>query len=127
LEEGMTELRMVADIYLRRNQLEEAGRAIQQVGNIYAETGNNEEALLNLRRAVELTPKDMGLLREVVGFSLRLARQVEHKDEKEAARYQAIAAQYQAIIARHYFETHQVKESVAALQQLITIDKSNLE
>ena len=33
----------------------------------------------------------------------------------------------QAIIARHYFETHQVKESVAALQQLITIDRGNLE
>jgi tetratricopeptide (TPR) repeat protein len=127
LEEGIAELRLLADIYLRRNQLEEAGKAIQQIGNLHAETGSNEEALLNLRRAVELLPKDMGLLREVVGFCLRLARQVERKDETEADRYQEIAAQYQVIIARHYFETQQVKESVAALQQLITIDKGNLE
>ncbi|HZU03717.1 MAG TPA: tetratricopeptide repeat protein [Ktedonobacteraceae bacterium] len=127
LEEGIAELRLMADIYLRRNQLEEAGRAIQQVGTIYADIGNNEEALSNLRRAAELRPEDMGLLREVVGFSLRLARQVERKDEQEASRYLEIAAQYQSIIARHYFETHQVKEAVAAIQQLITIDKSNLE
>jgi tetratricopeptide (TPR) repeat protein len=127
LEEGIAELRLVADIYLRRNQLEEAGRAIQEVGTICADIGNNEEALSNLRRAAELRPEDMGLLREVVGFSLRLARQVERKDEQEASRYLEIAAQYQSTIARHYFETQQVKEAVAAIQQLITIDKSNLE
>jgi Tfp pilus assembly protein PilF len=69
----------------------------------------------------------MSLLREVVGFTLRLARQVERQDEEEAVRYQAIAAQYQGIIARHYFETHQVKEAVAALQQWITIDRGTLE
>jgi Tfp pilus assembly protein PilF len=37
------------------------------------------------------------------------------------------AAKYQALIARHYFETDQVKEAVAALQQLITIDRANYE
>jgi Flp pilus assembly protein TadD len=31
------------------------------------------------------------------------------------------------VIARHYFETKQVKEAVAALQQLITIDRHNFE
>jgi len=37
------------------------------------------------------------------------------------------AAQYQVVIARHYFDTQQVKEAVAALQQLITIDRNNYE
>ena len=127
LEEGVAELRLLADIYLRRNELEKAGTAIQRIGNIHAEMGNNEEALSNLRRAAELNPESMDLLREVVSFCLQLARQIERKDENEATRYQSIAAQYQLIIARYYFETHQVKESVAALQQLITIDRSNFE
>ncbi len=37
------------------------------------------------------------------------------------------ATEYQQTIARHYFETRQVKESVAALQQLIAIDRSNFD
>ncbi len=120
LDEGIAELRLLADIYLRRNQLEQAADALQRVGNIYAEIGNNDEALANLRRAVELNPNSMELLREVVSFCLQLSRTVDPSYSKDAAKYQAI-------IARHYFDTQQVKESVAALQQLITIDRSNYE
>ncbi len=120
LDEGIAELRLLADIYLRRNQLEQAGDALQRVGNIYAEIGNNDEALANLRRAVELNPNSMELLREVVSFCLQLSRTVDPSYTKDAAKYQAI-------IAHHYFDTQQVKESVAALQQLITIDRSNYE
>ncbi len=127
LDEGIAELRLLADIYLRRNELEKAGMSIQRVGNIYAEMGNNEEALTNLRRAAELSPQSMDLLREVVGFCLQMSRQLERQDEREADRYQAIGAEYQFTIARHYFETQQVKEAVAALQQLITIDRTNYD
>ncbi|HLQ10380.1 MAG TPA: tetratricopeptide repeat protein, partial [Ktedonobacteraceae bacterium] len=114
LDEGIAELRVLAEIYLRRNQKEEASAILRRIGNIYDETGNNEEALMNLRRAAELDPSDMDLLREVVGFCWRTGHTRE-------------AAQYQTIIARHYFDTHQVKESVAALQQLITIDRNNYD
>ena len=114
LDEGIAELRVLADIYLRRNQREEASATLRRVGNIYDETGNQEEALLNLRRAAELDPSNMDLLREVVGFCWRTGHTKE-------------AAQYQTIIARHYFDTHQVKESVAALQQLITLDRNNYD
>jgi len=120
LEEGIAESRLLADIYLRRNQLEQAASAIERVGSIYAEIGNNEEALANLRRAVELNPGSMELLREMVSFCLQLSRTVDPS-------YTNDAANYQAIIAHHYFDTHQVKESVAALQQLITIDRGNYE
>ncbi len=106
LEEGMAEL--------RNGQLEKAGEAIQRVGNIYAEMNNPEEALINLKRATELNPDSMDLMREVVGFCLQLGRNQD-------------AAKYQAIIARHYFETQQIKEAVAALQQLITIDRTNYD
>ncbi|HET9922004.1 MAG TPA: tetratricopeptide repeat protein [Ktedonobacteraceae bacterium] len=114
LDEAIAELRLLADISLRHNRMVEAGAAIQQIGNIYAETGDMEEALSNMRRAYELTPDSMELLREMVGYCVQLGRTEE-------------AGQYQAIIAHHYFDTQQVKESVAALQQLIAIDRNNLE
>ncbi len=114
LDEGMAELRLLADIDLRLGRMEEAAEALQKVGNIYAEMGNTEEALANLVRAVELKTDSIDMLREVVGFYLQLGRNQD-------------AARYQSRIARHYFETQQVKEAVAALQQLITIDRSDYE
>jgi tetratricopeptide (TPR) repeat protein len=114
LEEGVSELSLLVDIYLRRNCFEEAGDTLRRIGDIYAETGDSEKAFMNFRRAAELKPNDMGLLREVVGYCFQIGRSQE-------------ATQYQSIIARHYFETNQVKESVAALQQLIALDRTNYE
>ncbi|WP_322480947.1 tetratricopeptide repeat protein, partial [Thermogemmatispora sp.] len=114
LEEGIAELRLLADIYERRNQRGEASEAMRRIADIYAEMGNNEEALTCYRRAVDLAPNDMGLLREVVAFCWRIGRTRE-------------ATEYQTVVARYYFETHQVKEAVAALQQLIAIDRHNYE
>jgi tetratricopeptide (TPR) repeat protein len=114
LEEGIAELRLLADIQLRKNLLTQAGEVLHQIGSIYAEMGNNEEALTSLFRASELNPSSVELQREIVGYCLQLGRNEE-------------AAKYQALIARHYFETDQVKEAVAALQQLITIDRANYE
>lgn len=112
IDEGITELRMLADIYLRRNQLDQASETLRRIGNVYAETGSPEEAFMNLRRAVELDPTNMDLLREVVGYCYQLDRPEE-------------ANVYQEKIARYYFDTHQVKEAVAALQQLIALDRNN--
>jgi tetratricopeptide (TPR) repeat protein len=114
LDEGIAELRLLSDIYIRRSQMEQAGAVVQRMGNIYAEMGDNDEALATLCRAAELNPESMELLREVVGFCMQMRRDRQ-------------AAKYQTIIARYYFETHQVKEAVAALQQLIAIDRGSLE
>lgn len=114
LEEANAELRLLADIYQRRDQDEKAGETYQRIGTIFAEAGNIESALANLRHAAELMPESLELLREIVGFCLQLGQSED-------------ATQYQIIIARHYFDTRQVKESVAALQQLITIDRGNFE
>ena len=113
LDEGTAELRLLADIYLRRNQLEQASATLRRIGNIYAETGSPEEAFMNLRRAVDLDPTNMDLLREVVSYCYQLDRPEE-------------ANTYQEKIARYYFDTHQVKEAVAALQQLIALDRNNV-
>ncbi len=114
LEDGIAELRLLADLYLRENDMERAGETLRQVANIYGELGNTEDAYLYYRRAAEMLPGDMDLLREVVGFCLPVGRNKE-------------AVHYQEIIAHHYFETRQVKESVAALQQLIALDRGNVE
>jgi tetratricopeptide (TPR) repeat protein len=112
IDEGISELRLLADLYLRRNQLEQASETLRNISNIYAETGNPEDAFMNLRRAVELDPTNMDLLREAVGYCYQLGRPQE-------------ANVYQEKIARYYFDTHQVKEAVAALQQLIALDRNN--
>lgn len=114
LDDGISELRLLTDIYLRQNRLEEASDAIQRIGNIYADADNQEEAAANLKRAAELNPRSMDLLREVVSYCYRSG-------------HQADAVHYQSVIAHHYFETQQVKESVAALQQLIALDRNNYE
>jgi len=114
LEEGIAEMRLLADIRLRQNQLDQASEALHRIGSIYAEMGLTEEALTSLFRANELNPNAVDLQREIVGYCLQLDR----RDD---------AAKYQVLIARHYFETQQVKEAVAALQQLITIDRTNYE
>lgn len=114
LDEGIAELRILADIYLRNGTLAQAATKIQRIGNIYAEMGNNEEALSSLFRAAELDNESMDVLREVVSLCLQLGRNQD-------------AARYQIQIARHYVATEQVKDAVAALQQLITIDRNNYE
>ncbi len=114
LEEGMAELRILADIYLRNGNLEQSATKIQYIGNMYAQMGNNDEALSTLFRAAELDNSSMELLREVVGLCLQLGRNQD-------------AARYQIQIARHYVATDQIKDAVAALQQLITIDRNNYE
>ncbi|TMD78751.1 MAG: tetratricopeptide repeat protein [Chloroflexi bacterium] len=114
LDEAIAELRLLADIYQRRGQSDLEGAILQRIGNIYAEMGEPEEALDNLRRAVELIPDSLELLREIVGYCIQQGLSEE-------------AVQYQIVIARHYFDTKQVKEAVAALQQLITIDRNNYE
>ncbi len=114
LEEGIAELRLLADIHERRNQRPQASEAMRRIADIYAEMGNEDDALNCYRRAVDLAPSDMGLLREVVAFCWRIGRTRE-------------ATEYQTVVARYYFETHQVKEAVAALQQLIAIDRHNYE
>jgi tetratricopeptide (TPR) repeat protein len=114
LDEAIAELRLLANIYRRQDQADQEGETLQRIGSIYAEAGNPEEAMTNLRRAVDLMPDSMNLLREIVGICIQLGNSHE-------------AVQYQSVIARHYFETKQVKEAVAALQQLITIDRHNFE
>ena len=113
-DEAIEELHALELVYLRQDQWEEAGEVVRRIGLIYAEMGMIDEAMANLLRALELTPNNIELLRELVAFYIELEQNQE-------------ASQYQAMIARYYFEKQQVRDSVEALQELTAIDPSNYE
>jgi tetratricopeptide (TPR) repeat protein len=114
LDEGLSELRIQVELHLHAGQGAEAAQALQRIAAIYWDMGNREEALSAFRQIVQLVPEDMQARMGMVQYCLQAGR----RDE---------ATQHQAVIARHYFASHQTKEAVAALQQLIAMDKNNFE
>lgn len=95
LNEAIIELRDLAVIYFRNNQLQQAGATMRRIGKIHAEVGDLEEALIFLHHALEFIPNDINLLHEIVDFYCQLG----HTQK---------AAYYQAEIARHYIDSHQI-------------------
>ncbi len=114
LDEGLSALRTQVEIYLRTGKTAEAAKVLQQIASIYWDMGNQEEALSALRQVVQLVPEDMLARTEMVKYCL----QANRRDE---------ATFHQSVIARNYFASNQTKEAVAALQQWIAIDKTNIE
>lgn len=114
LDDAITELRVLTFIYLSSKQLRDAGATVQRISQIYAEVGDIEEALTHLRHALELVPDDVDILCQIIGF----CQQVGMKKD---------AAQYQMVLARHYFDHRQLSEAATALQQLLTFDAKNYE
>jgi tetratricopeptide (TPR) repeat protein len=114
LDEGLSALRTQAEVYLRTGKATEAARVLQRIAAIYWDMGNQEEALSALRQVVQMTPEDMSARTEMVRYCL----QANRRDE---------ATFHQSVIARNYFASNQTKEAVAALQQWIAIDKTNIE
>jgi tetratricopeptide (TPR) repeat protein len=114
LDEGLSELRTQVELHLRIGQTNEAAKALQRIASIYWDMGNHTESLGAFRQVIQLVPEDMQARMEMVQYALQAGR----RDE---------AAQHQSVIARHYFASRQTKEAVAALQQLIAMDKRNFE
>ncbi|HEX8997143.1 MAG TPA: tetratricopeptide repeat protein [Ktedonobacterales bacterium] len=114
LDEGASELRALADIYMRRGALAEAAQVYQRLAEIAWTANNQEEALNLLRQAILYAADDMSLRHQFVQYCLEIGRNAE-------------AAEQQTVIARYYFASRQSREAVAALQQLIAMDKMNFE
>jgi tetratricopeptide (TPR) repeat protein len=114
LDEGLSELRTEVELHLRAGQSAEAAKVLQRIAAIYWDMGNREESLSAFRQVVQLAPEDVQARMEMVQYCLQAGRREE-------------AAQHQSTIARHYFASHETKEAVAALQQLIAMDKNNFE
>ncbi|HEY7975803.1 MAG TPA: tetratricopeptide repeat protein, partial [Ktedonobacterales bacterium] len=102
------------DIYIRRGALPEAAQVYQRLAEIARTANGHEDALNLLRQAILYAADDMSLRHQFVQYCLEIGRNAE-------------AAEQQTVIARYYFASRQSREAVAALQQLIAMDKLNFE
>ncbi|HKV86221.1 MAG TPA: tetratricopeptide repeat protein [Ktedonobacterales bacterium] len=114
LDEGLSDLRQLADIHVRRGQVKEAAVVYQRMAEICWGSEDRNEALSLLRQAIQYSTDDMLLRQQFVQYCLEINRKPE-------------ASEQQTVIARYYFATRQTKEAVAALQQLIGMDSHNYE
>jgi tetratricopeptide (TPR) repeat protein len=113
LDEGLAELRQLADIHMRRGQLKDAATVFQSMAEINWNMGKRDDAINLLYQAIGYSTDDMPLRRQLVQYCLEIGRVQE-------------AAQQQAQIAEYYYKARQTKDAVEALQQLIAMDKNNL-
>ena len=113
LDEGLAELRLLADVHMRHGQLKDVAAVFGRMAEISWDTGNKDDAVTTLLQAIGYAPDDMPLRRALVQYCLQIGRVQE-------------AAAQQEQIAEYYYKVRQTKDAVEALQQLIAMDKQNL-
>jgi tetratricopeptide (TPR) repeat protein len=114
LDEGLAEYRQLGDIHVRHGRLREAATVYQKMSEIAWGVGNQADGLTYLRQAIQYATDDMQLRQQYVQFCLEMKNVPD-------------AIEQQIVVARYYFASRQTKEAVAALQQLIAMDKTNYE
>jgi tetratricopeptide (TPR) repeat protein len=114
LDEGLTGYRQLADIHVRHGHLREAASVYQKMSEIAWGVGNQTDGLTYLRQAIQYATDDMQLRQQYVQYCLEMKNVLD-------------AVEQQVVVARFYFASRQTKEAVAALQQLIAMDKANYE
>ena len=114
LDEGLSEYRQLADVHVRHGQLREAASVYQKMSEIAWGVGNQSDGLTFLRQAIQYATDDMQLRQQYVQYCLEMKNVPD-------------AVEQQVVVARYYFASRQTKEAVAALQQLIAMDKANYE
>jgi tetratricopeptide (TPR) repeat protein len=114
LDEGLSELRQLADVHVRRGQLRDAALVYQRMAEVSWGQGNRQEGLSMLRQGIQYATDEMPLRQQFVQYCLEINNVPE-------------AVEQQIVIARYYFASRQTKEAVAALQQLIAMDSKNFE
>jgi tetratricopeptide (TPR) repeat protein len=114
LDEGLSEYRQLGDIHVRHGHLREAASVFQKMAEVAWGVGNQTEGLTFLRQAIQYATDDMQLRQQYVQFCLEMKNVPD-------------AIEQQVVVARYYFASRQTKEAVAALQQLIAMDKANYE
>jgi tetratricopeptide (TPR) repeat protein len=116
LDEGLAELRQLADIHMRHAQLPDAALVCQRMAEIYWGMGNRGDAMNVLRQGIQFAAENMALRQQFVQYCLEMMPQQMPE-----------AIEQQTVIARYYFRMRMTKEAVAALQQLIAMDKNSTE
>jgi tetratricopeptide (TPR) repeat protein len=114
LDEGLSEYRQLGDIHVRHGHLREAASVYQKMSEVAWGVGNQADGLMYLRQAIQYATDDMQLRQQYVQYCLEMKNVPD-------------AIEQQVVVARYYFASRQTKEAVAALQQLIAMDKTNFE
>ncbi|MGE5333106.1 MAG: tetratricopeptide repeat protein [Nitrososphaerota archaeon] len=114
LDEGLSGYRQLADVHVRHGHLREAASVYQKMSEISWGVGNQADGLAYLRQAIQYATDDMQLRQQYVQYCLEMKNVPD-------------AIEQQVVVARYYFASRQTKEAVAALQQLIAMDKTNYE
>lgn len=114
LDDGLAEYRQLGDIHVRHGHLREASSVYQKMSEISWGVGNQTDGLAFLRQAIQYATDDMQLRQQYVQYCLEMKNVPD-------------AVEQQIVVARYYFASRQTKEAVAALQQLIAMDKTNYE
>ncbi len=114
LDEGLSEYRQLGDIHVRHGHLREAASVYQKMSEVAWGVGNQADGLMYLRQAIQYATDDMQLRQQYVQYCLEMKNVPD-------------AVEQQVVVARYYFASRQTKEAVAALQQLIAMDKANFE
>lgn len=114
LDDGLSEYRHLADIHVRHGQLRDASVVFQKMSEVAWGVGNQGDGLAYLRQAIQYATDDMQLRQQYVQYCLEMKNVPD-------------AIEQQVVVARYYFASRQTKEAVAALQQLIAMDKANYE
>lgn len=117
LDDGLRELRQLADIYLRHGQLREVAQVYGRAAEIQWGIGQRDDGLNLLRQAIQYATDDVALRQQLVQYCLELNSATTLRE----------AIEQQTAVARFYFNGRQTKEAVAALQQLIAMDRANFE
>ena len=86
------------------------------MAEVYWGMDSRADAMAALRQGIGFAGDNMQLRQQFVQYCLEMIPQQIPE-----------AVEQQAVIARYYFQTRQTKEAVAALQQLIAMDKTNGE
>jgi tetratricopeptide (TPR) repeat protein len=116
LDEGLTELQTLTQVHMRRAQLKDAALVCGRMAEIHWGMGNRAEAMNALMQGIQYATDNMSIRQQFVQYCLEMQPQQIPE-----------AIEQQTVIARYYFTTRQTKEAVAALQQLIAMDKQNTE
>lgn len=114
LDDGLSEYRQLADIHVRHGHLREAASVYQKMAEVAWGVSNQQDGLSYLRQAIQYATDDMQLRQQYVQYCLEMKNVPD-------------AIEQQVVVARYYFASRQTKEAVAALQQLIAMDKTNYE
>lgn len=113
-DEALLELDQISDIRRRAGRLDEAAEALRQAADIAWMLGQRERAFALYDRVLALAPDNVTLQQAYINCLLQGGQQQK-------------AATQQRALARQFWESRQVQETIAALHQVIVLDPRDAE